>query len=436
MEKQRFFFDAPQTDGIAVTETDEGFAFSGLWNQSSEQLTSAGDLHDLSDLMAARSFTSDLGDETFYCLENDDMQVVFSSRGGAIAEINLNLRSKTDLSSPVLPVAIDRKMQAESPQNNRYPLHKSSGIDSGGHSVIIESKEGGYTPLLRRDIIGKDGETLFKVPSSNYAMAFKGNKHLRVSNFQVTKFTKDSISFKGQVNGKDVTRSYCFVKDAPYVLDIKNSVNGYVESLAIGSGIPEFEIDSGSAPPSLLYYSFNGKKMKLSSFKMPKDRTTKDNITPDWTANANGYFALIFNPRGENAKGITTVKIEGADCPSRATLVVGNKGRNEANDFPGYEILTPYKDTMLPTSYYFYTGPIDQNVLAKVDEVLTNEITGSNPKFSAANTVRGWLTFVVDPFSKFMNAILEFFHMMTGSWGISNHLVNNYAEIALIPIQC
>ncbi len=431
--KATFMFDAPMTDGIALKESKNGFIFSGLWDKSNHKLTSALDLTDLSNLLAANTMSNNQGKETFYCLENDQMQVVFSSRGGAIAEINLNLRSKTDYSSVVLPVAIDKKMALVSPQNNLYPLHNCTGMDNYGHSIAITPKEGGYMPLVRRDVIGKEGETLFKVPASHYAMAFTGKDNLKVSDFIVTKFSEDSISFKGQINGKDVTRSYSFVKDAPYVLEMKNSVNGYVESLSINSGIPEFEIDSGSAPPSLLYYNFNGKKMKLEAFKMPKDISTKENITPDWTANTNGYFSLIVNPRGETAKGITTVKVEGADCPSRASFV-GGKGK-EVNKFPGYMILTPYRDTTLPTSYYFYAGPIDGPILSKVDAALTNTITGSNPDFSKTNTVRGWLTFIADPFSKFMNAILDFFHMMTKSWGISIILLTITLRLLLYPFN-
>jgi len=431
--KPTFLVDSPESDGIALKGSNTGFIFSGVWDKNNHKLKAALDVTDLSEILAANTIGGNQGKETFYCLENDQMQVVFSSRGGAIAEINLNLRSKTNHSSVVLPVAIDQKMALISPQNNLYPLHGCVGIDNSGNSIAIEKKEGGYMPLVRRDVIGKEGETLFKVPSSHYAMAFNGKDNLKVSDFTVTKFSANSISFKGQINGKDVTRSYHFVKDAPYVLEMKNSVNGYVESLSINSGIPEFEIDSGSAPPSLLYYNFNGKKMKLEAFKMPKDVTTKENITPDWVANTNGYFSLIVNPRGETAKGITTVKVEGVNCPSRAAFI-GGDGK-QVHKFPGYMILSPYKDTTLPTSTYLYAGPIDGPVLSKVDAALTNTITGSNPDFSKVNTVRGWLTFIADPFSKFMNAILDFFYMMTKSWGISIILLTITLRLLLYPFN-
>src|SRR3990167_10395280 len=68
------------------------------------------------------SFLSDYSDEIFYVLQNDYQQLVFSSKGGSLAEINLPLKSSEDPKSIVKELDIDRKILKDSPQNGRFPL--------------------------------------------------------------------------------------------------------------------------------------------------------------------------------------------------------------------------------------------------------------------------------------------------------------------------
>ncbi len=430
-----FNLDTPTSDGIAVIETVDGLSLAGLWNSKTSLLTNVDKLIDLKDLISDKGISYVNDSEKYYLLENDHMQVVFSDKGGAIAEMNLKLHSKANPTSVIQSVAIDKKMRKESPQNDKFPLHQAYVADNLGHAISKESEIGGYTPLLRRDIISENGKIAFKVPAKHYALALRHTKRDGIPTYSVTKFTKNSIQFKGKIEGKEVTRTYQIVDSAPYTIEMKNSVNGNVPSLMISSGIPEVEIDSGSPAPSLLYYNFNGKKMKLEVFKLPKDTISVENISPNWTANGNGFFTTILNPKGENPKGITTMKIDGKDCPSRATLVDVNLSLNPKEKFPGYEILTPYESTVLPSPYYFYGGPLDKAVLSNVDSALTNDVTGSNPEFVKAITVRGWLTFISDPFAKFMNIILDFFYMITHSWGISIILLTITLRLLLYPFN-
>ncbi len=430
-----FLSDTPTSNALAVIETVDGLCLAGLWNSELSVLTNVDELIDLKDLISEKGISYINDSEKYYLLENEHMQVVFSDRGGAVAEMNLKLHSKASPASIIYPVAIDKKMRKQSPQNDRFPLHMTYVADPQGNATHKESQIGGYTPLLRRDIIGENGKVLFKVPAQHYALALRQSKRDLIPTYSVTKFTKNSIQFKGKIEGKEVTRTYQLVDNAPFTLEMKNSVNGHVPDLMISSGITEVEIDSGSFAPSLLYYNFTGKKMKLDVFKLPKQTLTVDNISPNWTANGNGFFTTILNPKGENPKGVTTAFIEGNNCPSRATLVDVNLNLNPKEKFPGYEILTPYESAVLPSLYYFYAGPLDKNTLSAVDSALTNDITGSNPEFVKAITVRGWLTFISDPFAKFMNIILDFFYMITHSWGISIILLTITLRLLLYPFN-
>ena len=156
-------------------------------------------------------------------------------------------------------------------------------------------------PLIRRNLLDNKANIIVKIPPENYALSFRGTENLSVSSFSVSKFTDRSIEFKGRVNGKEVTRSYTIIDNAPYTLEMKNSINGNISNLQISSGIPESELDS-STQPSLLYYNYNGKKMKLKSIKFPSDSINENDIKPEWTANTNGFFATILNPIGNIEK--------------------------------------------------------------------------------------------------------------------------------------
>lgn len=433
--KVSFLAEAPLTDGIVVIETIDGLAFSGLWDNEQQEITYASSMQDIQSFVASNNFSSNVSEEKFYCLENDLIQVVFSDKGGAISEINLKLKDGKDSSSTILPVGLDKKIAKESPLNNKYPLQRSYVASADGHTTYKESVEGGYIPLIRRDILDKHGKTSFKVPATHYALALINKNKPQVNSFSVTSFTKDSIQFKGHIQGKEVTRSYTLAKDAPYTVEMVNSVNGNIGDLVISSGIPEVESETGGSNPALLYYNFDGKKMKLQSFKMPKETLTYGNISPNWIANTNGFFATILNPKGENPKEIFSAKIDGKDAPSRITLVDVDKGLNPSDKFPGYTLFTPYKASVVPSSAYFYCGPLEKSVLTTVDTALSNEQTGASPEFIKALTVRGWLTFISDPFSKFMNIIIDFYHMITGSWGVSIILLTITLHMLLYPFS-
>src|SRR5690606_34560775 len=60
--------------------------------------------------------------EQFYVLENEYQQLVFSTLGGALAEINLPLRSPENQKSIVKPINLDKEILKDSPQNGLFPL--------------------------------------------------------------------------------------------------------------------------------------------------------------------------------------------------------------------------------------------------------------------------------------------------------------------------
>lgn len=60
------------------------------------------------------------GDEEFYVLENDYQQLVFSTRGGSLAEINLPFSGKEDPKSIVKEIDVDRSILKQSPETPAF----------------------------------------------------------------------------------------------------------------------------------------------------------------------------------------------------------------------------------------------------------------------------------------------------------------------------
>ena len=85
-------------------------------------------------------------DASYYVLENDYQQLVFSTAGGSIVEINLPFRDQRFPNSVVFPVEADRKIREQSPKDALFPAVPARRSDGS----VLEPALGGYYPLLRR----------------------------------------------------------------------------------------------------------------------------------------------------------------------------------------------------------------------------------------------------------------------------------------------
>ncbi|MFI0478694.1 MAG: hypothetical protein ACH349_06230, partial [Candidatus Rhabdochlamydia sp.] len=90
--------------------------------------------------------------QQFFVIENAYQQLVFSNIGGSIAEINLALHNKKDTQTPVRPIAFDRIIEKDFPQNSHFPSFPYFVNDGTAEEKINNPKIGGYYPLLRRTL--------------------------------------------------------------------------------------------------------------------------------------------------------------------------------------------------------------------------------------------------------------------------------------------
>jgi len=362
----------------------------------------------------------------YYILENDYQQVVFSTTGGAVAEINLPFYSSNDTVSVVKPIGEDKKLAEYSKNNTLFPLKKATAY-MGGTQVEKEPTLGGYTPLLRRGIVDK-------APLDPKYYAFQvlsDDEDLSKIQYSVKEFSKNHIVFEGSDSLRKIRKTFRFpnkVSSSPYILECDIRAEGDTRGLYVTSGVPEVELVSGSYLPSIRYNVLNGKKNSVEKIKLPKHTTTVSSVKPSWLSNANGFFGVIIDPTDDNTAGIDAKFIEGEADPTRLTMIDAEYGKYPAKKYPGYLVSTPLKKGSGTTSFRIFAGPFETNILHTVDETY-----GTN--YYAAKSIQGWYSFIAEPFAKFLYLIINLFHKATGSWGLSIILLTIVLRFMMFPLN-
>lgn len=367
-------------------------------------------------------------EEKFYVLENSYQQLVFSSYGGALAEINLPFSTKNNQNSIVLPIQFDKTIEAQSPANAKFPLNSYTSFENNA-MVQKEPTFGGYTPLLRRSLKGS--------LSNYYALnlvsdSSKSNSSL----YHVKQMGEDFIEFTS-ADGS-ITKTYTIPKKTPYSLQLEVKVDGNPNNLWLTSGLLEVELVSGSYSPLLQYYTTATKeKGSVEKIKLPKTEMTYGQLEPIWASNANGFFGIILDPVNNRVPGIKAELISGETAPSRITLIDKEYDLYPAKDYPSYQLLLPYKPTNEPHKFIAYAGPYSSAMLTSVDTALANPETGigANPHFAKVVILQGWITFITEPFSKVLFIIMRFFYFITHSWGLSIILLTLVLRLMLYPLN-
>lgn len=379
----------------------------------------------------AASPSSTVGE--FYVLENEYQQIVFSSLGGSIAEINLPLHSKTNTSSIVLPTEFDRLFEKLNGKNDTFPAF-AYAIDTGKGIEKRESgQKGGYYPLLRRTLFSKNS---FRAPTPYYALnVSSATEDLSNVPFRMTLLTKDRISFSYSDSKRTIVKTFSFPanpQDAPYCLDVAITVDRGSD-LFVTTGVPEVELISESPAPALSYCVTKANRKTVSEeISLPKECITSTAVAPNWVCNSNGFFGLILDPLQPLPAGYKACKVPGNQDPSRLSLIDPEYNPYPADNYPGYELQLPLANT---NQFRFYAGPLQTDILRKIDTTYINIETGANPQYTLALSFHGWFTFISEPFAEFLFVLMRFFHAVTTSWGISILLLTLALRVMLYPLN-
>lgn len=375
------------------------------------------------------------GEEQFYVLENGYQQIVFSNRGGSITEINLPFETKEGV-SVVKPIEVDRQLKEEDPRQVTYPLYPYHTADEANRKGTL----GGYYPLLRRNFFEQKSGKTQKIPAQFNALNVVSEyPELAELIYEVKEFDKEHIVFEGKQDYRTITKTYRLLptdKSAPYTFDLEVRIEGDSKNLWLTSGVPEAEWIAGSLAPALKYRLTKANKGSVESIDLPADATTNTSVNPDWVCNSNGFFGVITDPLVGSGGGYKAMRVPGGTVPSRLMALEEEHPDWNAQDLPGYMTLMPVKGTGASGSTYrIYAGPFATKTLQKVDAQFTDPITKENPDYISCQTYHGFFTFISQPFAKFLWWIMDFFHTLTGSWGLSIFLVTVVLRILLYPLN-
>ena len=370
-------------------------------------------------------------DAQYYVLENNFQQLVFSTKGGAIVEINLPFETKTN-KSVVKEIEFDRTFEKKLERNDRYPqfpYHSAEGMKEN-------TQVGGYYPLLRRSILTSQGTVKRAFPAKYYAFNIVGDG-IEELNYEVSDFTNDSITFSANLSGdRRIVKTYSFPKgrQAPYTFDLAVSVEGNAKNLWLGTGVPEVELISGSFTPALKYRTIKKGKSVIEKLKTPSEPIVATSAHPNWISNSNGFFGIIIDPLTEISPGYKATSISGTTVPTRLSLIDAAYKLYPADKYPGYEMYLPLKgnETM---KFRIFAGPYQDTTLTSVDSTYANYEEGYNPDYASAQSFHGWFAFISEPFAKFLFFLMKIFYKFTNSWGFSIILLTIVLRIMLYPLN-
>lgn len=334
-----------------------------------------------------------------HVLENKYQQLVFSTRGGALAEINLPL--KNDLR----PIEIDKEFKEYYPALDKFPAKTGSS--------------GGYYPLIRRSLPGKPA-----VNPLYYTAQTHDSKDGSIPLCKVTTHTKDQIVFEcPDSSGKTLKKIYTLPKNPdqePYIFNL--SIEGGLQRVAIGSGIPEVEIISGSAAPFQKFHTSLGGVTKTEQIKLPKAGKGPFSSYAQWVCNSNGFFGIILHPQAAVSE-FNSQFIPGNLAPHRSQFLAGGEMQE------GYNMEVVANEGT--NSIRFFAGPFSESVLKQLDKTYS----ASNPDYNSCRSFHGWFSFISEPFAKLLFFMMKTFYAFTGSWGFSIILLTFFLRMMLYPLN-
>ena len=248
------------------------------------------------------------GEEKFYVLETPYQQLVFSTSGGALAEINLPFQTKENQLSVVREIEFDREMIKSHPDNAYFPAHPyyTPSASSTEEPLLHEKgKLGGYYPLLRRDLIETPPKQSIKIKPQYYALNIVSEyPELAEMAYEVKKFDSQSITFEAVQSHRRITKTYSLGEaihpEGPYCLNLEIQIEGDGKGLWLTSGIPEVEWISGGIAPSLKYRLTRNQKSEVEKIDLPKEAATVNSVYLDWICNSNGFLGMILDPLERN----------------------------------------------------------------------------------------------------------------------------------------
>ncbi|MCP5469777.1 MAG: membrane protein insertase YidC, partial [Chlamydiales bacterium] len=428
----------PQSNAIALFKSSEGYLPVGFYEVRGKSFVSLQHIPAFSGLVQKEEpkviAVAAHADQKFYVLENDYQQVVFTNVGGAVSEVNLPFRTDKNPYSVVNQIDADREIAEDSPANDHFPAHPY--YVAGSAEEKPEGQVGGYYPLFRRSIAGKD----IVAPEFYGLNIVSDYPEMAELVYSVKEFSPEKIVFEGAQPNRKITKTYTLEgghNGAPYVLNLDLKVEGDGRGLWLTSGVNDVEIMSKASNPRVQYRLIRKGKgeMEKVSLPKPKESVSVGSVHPDWMVVSNGYLGMIMDPLSEIGAGFKVRGIPGSEAPTRLSLINPRYQPYPKEKYPGYQLLLPIPAKGGNYKFRLYAGPFEESTLKAVDKFYADPSTGYNPKYIDCRTFYGWFSFISKPFAKLLFVVMEFFHMITHSWGFSIILLTVFLRLLLFPLN-
>ena len=375
-------------------------------------------------------------DGELYVLENDFQQIVFSTMGGSICEINFPFQSEKDVKSLVLPIGFDRTMEKNYPFNDHFPTRSFWSYKNGEQIQVSRGEIGGYYPLLRRSVFGENDKPTHSLSPRYFAFnVVSEEENLSNQPYEVTHYNQNSISFSRMDSYRKITKTFTLSSEkTPYCFEVEIKVEGDGRGLFLTTGIPDVELISNQFTPTLKYLIQKVDKNQVESLSLPKASMSYSSLSPTWISNSNGFFGIIVEPLSEIGAGFKANWIDGTLAPTRLSLIDAQNNLYPADKYSGYELLLPLRTlSSSPFKARVFAGPYQGTLLKEIDATLS--LKEKNPNFISAISFQGWFTFISEPFSKFLFLLMNFFYQLTHSWGFSIILLTVALRVMLYPLN-
>lgn len=391
--------------------------------------------------------------ERRYVLANPYQQVVLSNLGGSIAEVNL-AHSNAMQPSLVKQVDLDAKMLQASAINNRFPLTAYEQWDRDSGSIVKQNHGhlGGFYPLMRRGVLGSNGEQDLLLHPQYYGASLIQQGKALVQPFELTKLTANEAQFEWSEGEKFIRKTFSISQPpslTPYLIKVKVDTKGDLGQLWLTSGLLDTE---PNAPADMLQYGLDRSgDVAAEKLDLPKDQSHIGSLTPRWISHSSGFFTVAMAPLSDVGAGFMAQLVEAEDAPSRTILIpektlakvfkstAAHKGINELREAsqggaPAYRELLPLLGRPGSTSIAMYAGPLEEGALAEASKAIALE-TGFNPRLENIKTLYGFFAFISAPFAKVMWWLMQAMHSFVGSWGFSLLLATVALRVALWPLN-
>jgi len=421
----------PESNAIALYKDGSDYIPAGFYEARGKSYISLQHIPVLAGFVQEQKnvVTPQHSDQQYFVLENDYQQFVFTNIGGALAEINLPFHTAKNPYSVINEVDADRDIAKDSPANDFFPANAYTTAGGENHP---EGKVGGYYPLIRRSIDGQ-------VPLDPQFYAFNivsDYPEMAELKYTVKEFSEDKIVFEATQSNRRITKTYTIARGhegAPYVLNLNLKVVGDARGLWLTSGIPDIELISNSSNPIVQYRLMRKGKGEMEKVHLPKPKESVavSSVHPEWMVTSNGYLGVIMDPLTAIDAGFKVRNVSGTEAPTRLSLINPTYEPYPAAKYPGYELLLPIPSKGGDFNFRIYAGPFEEATLKAVDKFYGAE----NPKYIECRTFYGWFSFISKPFAKLLFIVMEFFHLITGSWGFSIILLTIFLRILLYPLN-